>query len=116
MSLELVKKLDTRWATAFPKRITRKQKEQFLEELERELQERGFVPQRTTVKALLTSRLLITGCEQPQVIFMAHYDTATVMPFWLSWLYRLLGHTRQILATVVLLVLLLAVYWLVLYT
>ncbi len=94
------------WALRFPKRLTGKEKDRFLGELEAVLTERGWPTQRITTGRFLRNRLLLTQCEQPSVIFLAHYDTPTKLPFWISWLYQVWGHTRQISAILFLLILL----------
>jgi hypothetical protein len=90
---------DKDWADRFPKRVTRKDKERFLDQLEQELQARSFETTRPAVRYLLQSRLLLTTCENPKVIFTAHYDTPTIMPIWVSVFMTLIGHTRQILGS-----------------
>jgi hypothetical protein len=97
---------DLDFSQRFPARLTRRQKESFLGALETELQARGFVTERVDVRHLFMNRNLITRCEKPAVIFMAHYDTPTIMPFWIPPLYRLFGHTRQIMMAIALVVLL----------
>jgi hypothetical protein len=87
---------DQTWAARHPKRITRPQKEAFLQTLEGELQARGYATQRITDRNWPQSCSLITTCAQPAVIFLAHYDTPTIMPGWLDGFTRLFGHTRQI--------------------
>ena len=54
----------------------------------------------------MRTRNLVTNCEQPRVIFLAHYDTATILPFWIHVIFRLIGHTRQILGGVAMIALL----------
>ena len=95
------------WNKRFPVRLTKKQKNAFLAELDQELQKRQFETERITVRKFLLNRLLVTQCETPKVIFLAHYDTPTIIPFWITGLFKLFGHTRQITAIVFLLVLLL---------
>ncbi|GIK56734.1 MAG: M28 family peptidase [Chloroflexi bacterium] len=94
--------LDVEWHGRYPVRITKKQKEQFLQEWETELHARNFTTSRIVARKLLRCTNLDTDCENPRVIFMAHYDTPSIIPFWFSWLFRLIGHTRQILALVLL--------------
>ena len=106
MNMELaaqIAKWNSEWGERFPTRITGKQKESFLQEIERELHERHFATQRIAVRKLLLNRLLMTVCEQPKIIFLAHYDTPTIMPFWFSLFFRVFGHTRQILSSIFLL-------------
>ena len=105
MSLDLIAKWDANWSERFPVRITKKQKERFLEELESELAARRFETERITVRTLIRNRLLVTKCEQPRVIFLAHFDTPTIMPFWIASLFNFVGHTRQITGSVLILAL-----------
>jgi hypothetical protein len=97
---------DRAWSQRHPLRLTKKQKEAFLQELEQELQACHFETERIEVKTLIKNRLLTTVCEKPRVIFTAHFDTPTIMPFWFPPLFALLGHTRQITAMAFLLLLL----------
>lgn len=106
MLSEQIAQWDKAWAARFPKRLRRKEKEQFLDELEQELQARGFETNRLSVRYLLHCRLLLTRCENPKVIFTAHYDTPTIMPFWVGAFFSLFGHTRQISGSFILLPLL----------
>ena len=109
----------TRWDLEFqqrhPARIRAGQKEAFLAAAAGELEARGFRPRRLQTRSLLKNRLLVTypppdpsqaSGPAPKVIFTAHYDTPTMMPFWVSWVYRLFGHTRQVSGTIFLLALL----------
>lgn len=93
---------DQTWSQQFPVRLTRKQKDAFLHGIEQELRARGLVTEHIQARHLLQNHNLVTVCEKPQIIFTAHYDTPTIAPFWLSGLLNLLGHTRQIMAMVVL--------------
>ncbi len=103
----LISRLDSDWAIRFPRRIRAPEKEAFLSMLDQALQERGFATERLTLKSVLTDRLLITRCEKPEAIIMAHYDTPTTMPFWITPLYTLFGHTRQIAMSAALIALIL---------
>lgn len=95
MNRTRIQEWDARFAEQFPVRLKKGQKEAFLHELEQEMQSFGFKTQRLTVKTLLKSRLLVSECPNPQVIFLAHIDTPTIAPFWMSPLFKWLGHTRQ---------------------
>lgn len=107
MNTEQIKKWDIDWSKRFPIRLTKKQKERFLQELERELQDRHFETERiNTRKLVILNRSLATKCKRPSIIFLAHLDTPTIMPFWLPAFYRLFGHTRQIAVTLFLIALL----------
>lgn len=99
---ELIALLDGEWHGRFPVRLTKKQKERFLQELETALQARNFATSRIVARKLLRCTNLVAHCDRPRVIFLAHYDTPTIIPFWFSWLFQLIGHTRQILAMVIL--------------
>lgn len=99
---------DQSWAEQFPKRQSRKQKEAFLAELEKELSLRGFATKQIRVRKIVRCTNLVTKCDAPKVIFMAHYDTPTIIPFWFSWLFRLIGHTRQISGMILMILILIA--------
>jgi hypothetical protein len=101
--LEQIRKWDKDWSQRFPFRITKKQKRQFLQEIDRELKNRHFTTQKIQVRALFFSQILFTKCEKPKVIFLAHFDTPTIIPIWFNWLFKLFGHTRQLAALLVLL-------------
>lgn len=105
MNTSLILQWDTDWATRFPRRIKAPEKEAFLQMLDQELQTMGFATERIKVRHTFTNRLLLTRCERPEVIFMAHYDTPTIMPFWIPWLYTIFGHTRQISLAVAMIIL-----------
>ncbi len=103
---DTIANLDRAWFENYPVRITRKQKEAFLQELTQQLEARSFEPERIEARTLITNRLLATVCEKPRLIFTAHYDTPTIMPFFFPPLFYLFGHTRQITGMVFLLALL----------
>lgn len=107
---EKIAQIEADWSQRFPARFNKPQKERFLAELEKELAECGFEPERFTLGGLVKNRLLVTHCAQPQAIFMAHYDTATIMPAWLAWLSAIFGHTRQLEYSVVMVVTFLAIF------
>jgi hypothetical protein len=107
INISLISQWDADWATRFPRRIKASEKEAFLKMLDQELHTMGYATERIQVGYVVNNRLLLTHCEQPVVIFMAHYDTPTIMPFWISPLYTIFGHTRQITMAVVLIILIL---------
>lgn len=110
-SVEQAARWDADWAERFPRRITGKQKTAFLDELEQELKLRGYAPERLSLRILkFTNQTLTTRCKEPRVIFLAHIDTATVMPFWLSALARFFGHTRQVEMTIAVFLFILVFY------
>ena len=90
---------------AHPKRLKRCQKDAFLTVAEHYLTEWGYAVSRHQSKNIVNCVNLQTECEQPSYLFLAHYDTPTMMPFWLSGMFKLFGHTRQIILTLVLIVL-----------
>ncbi|KAA3656888.1 MAG: hypothetical protein DWQ04_29780 [Chloroflexi bacterium] len=104
--IEQISKWDEDWYGRFPKRITKKQKQAFLQAIETELHEREFETERIQVRNLLQNNLLATKCEEPKFIFLAHFDTPTIMPILFTAVFKLFGHTRQILGTIILLFLL----------
>ena len=104
MNQDLIQQYDKTFAEKFPVRLKKAQKEAFLDELEQELKLRSYQTERLTVKALLKNRLLITECEKPKVILLAHIDTPTIAPFWMSPPFKFLGHTRQYEGLVLLLI------------
>jgi hypothetical protein len=105
MNQDLLHQFDINFAQRFPIRLRKKQKEAFLDELQGEMQARGYATERLTVRAVLQNHLLITQCARPSVIFLAHFDTPTIAPFWMSPLFKWFGHTRQYQALALLLLL-----------
>ncbi len=105
--IKLITQWNVDWGERFPIRLTKSQKNQFLQTVENELHQRHFITERVAVRKVFAGVNLVTKCEAPRVIFLAHYDTPTIIPFWFSWLFRLIGHTRQMVAMVLLIGLLL---------
>lgn len=79
------------------RRFFRKEKNKFLDAVEEKLIEYGYESERKEFKGILKSVNLETKSAQPDLIFIAHYDTGTIMPFWISWLMKLCGINNQIL-------------------
>ena len=79
------------------KRFSRKEKDAFLAFLEAELDKLGLIHHRTIIPGMMKHVHLEAGSEDPDVILLAHYDTQTLVPFWVEWLIRLVGHTRTLL-------------------
>ena len=95
----------------FPRRLTRKQKEGFLSAIKEVLQTRDYETEQTKIRHWgIPNRVLLTKCKKPKVIFLAHYDTPTIMPPGISPIYRLFGHTRQGISSIFLIVLMLALF------
>ncbi|MBN1950781.1 MAG: M28 family peptidase [Bacteroidales bacterium] len=84
------------------KRLRRKSKTKFLDLIQKKLNLYGYECNTTTHLGFFKSINLETKTENPRYIFVAHYDTLTIMPFWMSWLMRLVGINRQLLLIVVL--------------
>ena len=104
-------KLDQTIGARFPRRLTRKQKESFLAVIQDELHTLGFETEQTAIRHWgISNRLLLTQCKNPKVVFMAHYDTPTIMPFGIAPFYVLFGHTRQVISSIFVFVLLIALF------
>ncbi|MGY6647895.1 M28 family peptidase [Wenyingzhuangia sp. IMCC45574] len=87
------------------KRFSRKQKNSFLLLIEAKLQELGYQTETHKFKGFPTSINLETKHSNPEYIFIAHYDTGTIIPFWMHWLMKLFGINRQLLMLLALIVL-----------
>ena len=106
MNTALLKKWNEDLAAQFSRRLTGKEKELFLDKIDKELQACNYESERVKVKRWgFTNRLLSTKCEKPEVVFLAHYDTPTIMPWGISSAFTLFGHTRQVLASIFLIIL-----------
>lgn len=79
------------------KRFSRSSKKKFLNIVEKKLKEYGYEYEKKTFWRLLKSINLETKIENPEYIFIAHYDTGTIMPFWTNWLMKLIGINRILL-------------------
>ena len=105
MNPTLLQKWNKNFAEQFWRRLTGKEKERFLGKIEEELQARNYESQRIKIKHWgFANRLLFTKCKKPEVVFMAHYDTPTIMPWGISPVFTLFGHTRQVLASIFLII------------
>lgn len=100
VDVEKIIKWDAAFGRDFPARMRRKQKRRFVQNLKSELNQWGFETEEYKFKLLLENHVLATDCLQPKIIFLAHYDTPTIIPFWMAWIFQLFGHTRQISAMV----------------
>jgi hypothetical protein len=108
MKISLLKKWNEDFASHFSRRLTSKEKERFLDKIEEEHQVRNYEIERIKVKRWgFTNRLLITKCEKPKVVFLAHYDTPMILPLGISSVSTLFGHTKQIIGSIFLFILLL---------
>ena len=79
------------------RRFFRKEKNKFLDIVEEKLTEYGYEFERKKFGSIIKSVNLETKSTQPEFIFIAHYDTGTIMPFWISWLMRFFGVNNQLL-------------------
>ncbi|MCL2502031.1 MAG: M28 family peptidase, partial [Bacteroidales bacterium] len=97
------------------RRFFRKEKNQFLHAVEEKLTEYGYEWERKSFGKIVKSVNLETKCDRPEFIFIAHYDTGAIVPFWLSWLSKLLGvNSIASTAAIVILMLILSktsAYW-----
>jgi hypothetical protein len=76
------------------RRAFRKEKNKFLDTVEEKLTEYGYEFERKQFGNIIKSVNLETKCENPEFIFMAHYDTGQMIPFWMGWLMKLFGHNH----------------------
>lgn len=79
------------------KRFSRYNKTKFLAVIKDKLNDYGYEFKEKKFWRLLTSINLETKNDNPEYIFIAHYDTGTIMPFWMNWLMKLIGINRQLL-------------------
>ncbi len=78
------------------KRCIRSQKNAFLRAIEKYLTNYGYQFERKKLGAFIKSVNLETKCHNPEYIFLAHYDTGTIIPFWVRWIMKLVGINRMI--------------------
>jgi len=74
------------------RRFFRKEKNIFLDTVEEKLKEYGYEYQRKSFGKIIKSINLETKCDNPDFIFIAHYDTGTITHFWYNWLVKFFGH------------------------
>ena len=86
-------------------RLSRKDKNKFLDAVEDKLSEIGYEFERKKSGSIIKSVNLETKSYRPEYVFMAHYDTPTIMPTWLLWLMKLFGQNNQILIAILLIIL-----------
>ena len=79
------------------KRFSRSSKRKFLNIVENKLIEYGYKCETKTFWRLLKSVNLETKIEKLEYIFIAHYDTGTILPIWMNWLMKFVGINRQLL-------------------
>ncbi|MCF8363517.1 MAG: Zn-dependent exopeptidase M28, partial [Prolixibacteraceae bacterium] len=79
------------------KRSNRSEKDEFLNIVEGKLKNLGYCTQRKELGDIITKVNLYTKCKDPEYIFIAHYDTGKILPFWFNWLFQIFGINRQLL-------------------
>ena len=84
-----------------PRRFFRKEKNRFLDTVGENLAESGYDFERINFGSIIKSINLETKSVQPEFVFMAHYDTGTIMPFWFSWLLKIFGVNNQWLMIII---------------
>ena len=78
------------------RRFFRKEKNKFLDAVEEKLTEYGYKFERKKFGKIIKSVNLETQSTQPEFIFIAHYDTGTIVPLWISWLIKIFGVNNQL--------------------
>ena len=93
----------------YPRIFRRSEKDTFLNWAEHFLNVCGYETKRQekSGRLLKTKNLETSSTVQPEVIIMAHYDTPTIIPFWIEPLVRIFGHTRQLYLAAAIVVILL---------
>ncbi|MEM1328026.1 MAG: M28 family peptidase [Bacteroidota bacterium] len=83
------------------RRLKRDEKDAFLDAATLLLENWGYKVKRVATSSRLRSSVhLETEVKEAECIIMAHYDTPTMLPPWIELLVRALGHTRPLLLTV----------------
>jgi hypothetical protein len=83
------------------KRFSRLNKNKYLKIIEDKLIDFGYECEKKTHRGLIRSVNLETKNENPEYLFIAHYDTGTIIPLWMNWLMKLTGINRQFLMLIV---------------
>ncbi|MEW6508290.1 MAG: M28 family peptidase [Bacteroidota bacterium] len=79
------------------KRFNKKEKDAFIKFLISQLISSGYDYEIIESNFFGTKHVATKSDNNPSVIFLAHYDTATTLPIWVEWLLRVFGHTRNLL-------------------
>ena len=79
--------------SAYGVRFFPKQKKRFLQFVQEELNELGWKD-----REIIKGNLVVGDIKNAEFIFTAHYDTPGRMPSFFGFLFKIFGHTRQILA------------------
>lgn len=88
-------------------RHTYNEKTDFLEFVDKELKSLGYETEIIQGKNVKQCRNLCTVEGNADIIFTAHYDTPGTMPKFLGFIFKLLGHTRQIIGSIVYIIIIL---------
>ncbi|WP_251859719.1 M28 family peptidase [Clostridium sp. Marseille-Q2269] len=88
-------------AKEFGIRHTYIEKTNFLEFIDMELKSLGYETEIIQGKNIKICRNLCTKENNADIIFTAHYDTPGTMPKLFAFIFKLFGHTRQIIGTIV---------------
>ena len=73
MNTKQLKKWHKEFSAEHPLRLFKKQKESFLNKIEAELQARNYEVERIKARHWgIPNRLLLTKCEDPKIVFLAH--------------------------------------------
>lgn len=82
-------------------RHTYNEKTNFLNFIDGELKNLGYETEIIQGKNIKQCRNLATVESNAEIIFAAHYDTAGTMPKLLGFIFKLFGHTRQIVGSII---------------
>jgi len=79
------------------KRFKRSDKKRFVEQIEKRLNALGVETERKYFGKVVKSINVETKNDNPEYIFIAHYDTGTILPFLFNWSMKIFGINRQLL-------------------
>ncbi len=79
------------------RRFVRSEKKLFLRAVGKKLNEYGLDFELKQFGRIFKSINLETKHSNPEYIFIAHYDTGTILPFWLNWSMKIFGINRQLI-------------------
>ena len=84
------------------RRHNKKEKKDFIEFLKNQLISNGYNYEIIKTRLFQTEHVASKSDHDPTVVFLAHYDTSTILPIWVEWLLKVFGHTRNILTLLLL--------------
>lgn len=79
------------------KRCNKKEKSEFIQFLKAQLTINGYDCEILKSRFLQSQNVATGTADHTKVIFLAHYDTSTILPIWIEWIIRVFGHTRNTL-------------------